>query len=78
MGGLPAWHCTGGIYSSTMARVQSILGFLAPVASLQAIWLTVFGGVRKERGRSRTSPAGTAYGVELGVSCFARAFVGFC
>ena len=54
-----------GIYSSTMARVHSILGFLAPVASLQVIWLTVFGGVRKERGRSRTSPAGTAYGVEL-------------
>ena len=50
-----------------MARVHSILGFLAPVASLQVIWLTVCGGVRKERGRSRTSPAGTAYGVGLRV-----------
>ena len=42
-----------------MARVHRILGFLAPVASLQVVWLTVFGGVRKEWEReekSRTSP----------------------
>ena len=33
-----------------MAWVHSILGFLAPVASSQVIWFTMFGGVRKERG----------------------------
>ena len=42
-----------GIYSSTMARVHSILGFLAPIASLQVIWLTVFGGVGEVEDQSR-------------------------